>query len=566
MHISASLPRMGFRPGRVNPLVAWPWKTRAVVALYLLVACSTGAASDDCEESLDQQQELIYSVLEKATPAVVAIRLHDGCDSSGVIVSKTGLVLTHGHHASSVMQENCERNRQLPVALSDGRRVSARMVATYHSYRTGAEYSLLKITAGGEWPHVEIAPGSCPQRGDWCLHLGRPFSCEENHPPVPRLGRIVAANEVIIASSCMTVAGDSGGPLLDREGRVLGITSGSWGSRCHRPSHYTNVAVLRSDLFYLEQYDVKRNVREVCAKLVEPRPPSHLYRALAEDARQVTVQVCCDGAPRVLGTIVNREGYVVTKRSELTGRLSCQLQDGRRVSARLVADARDHDVSLLRLDDPPAVDPAWCREGRCVRGTIVASIGMTPDPVAIGIVSDARVQSISADPGSLHLQIEASENGLYIKEVGNTSIPYAKTNLRPGDQLISIEGHKFTTLEDYRGFWNRKQNPPCTGERISLHVRRHGKSLTMSAQCSPAGYDLFRELDEAGELSPRRSGFPEVIVHDSVLAPEHCGGPVVDISGKIFGINIARAGRHATYAIPSTSVLELTRRLSSLRQ
>jgi serine protease Do len=73
-------------------------------------------------------------------------------------------------------------------------------------------------------------------------------------------------------------------------------------------------------------------------------------------------------------------------------------------------------------------------------------------------------------------------------------------------------------------------------------------------------------LDEAGELSPRRSGFPEVIVHDSVLAPEHCGGPIIDISGRIVGINIARAGRHATYAIPSTSVLELTRRLSLLHK
>jgi serine protease Do len=162
--------------------------------------------------------------------------------------------------------------------------------------------------------------------------------------------------------------------------------------------------------------------------------------------------------------------------------------------------------------------------------------------------------------------MEASQDGLCVKEVGKTALPYAKTDLRPGDRLISIEGREFATLADYRDFWNRKQNPPTAGERISLLVERDGRSLTMGALCSPAGAGIFWELDEAGELSPRRSGFPEVIVHDSVLAPEHCGGPVVDMSGKIVGINIARAARHATYAIPGKSVLELTRRLSSLQK
>jgi serine protease Do len=53
-----------------------------------------------------------------------------------------------------------------------------------------------------------------------------------------------------------------------------------------------------------------------------------------------------------------------------------------------------------------------------------------------------------------------------------------------------------------------------------------------------------------GDLSERRSGFPAVLQHDSVLGPEECGGPVIDLAGRAIGINIARAGRTESYAIP----------------
>ena len=39
--------------------------------------------------------------------------------------------------------------------------------------------------------------------------------------------------------------------------------------------------------------------------------------------------------------------------------------------------------------------------------------------------------------------------------------------------------------------------------------------------------------------------------HDAVLSPQDCGGPLVDLDGKVVGINIARAGRVETYALPS---------------
>ena len=48
----------------------------------------------------------------------------------------------------------------------------------------------------------------------------------------------------------------------------------------------------------------------------------------------------------------------------------------------------------------------------------------------------------------------------------------------------------------------------------------------------------------------RRTGFPAIIQHDMVLKPIDCGGPLVDLDGNVLGINIARAGRVESWALP----------------
>ena len=52
-------------------------------------------------------------------------------------------------------------------------------------------------------------------------------------------------------------------------------------------------------------------------------------------------------------------------------------------------------------------------------------------------------------------------------------------------------------------------------------------------------------------VSGRSDDFPAVFQHDTVLKPAECGGPVVDLSGKVVGMNIAHAGRTETYCIPT---------------
>lgn len=59
----------------------------------------------------------------------------------------------------------------------------------------------------------------------------------------------------------------------------------------------------------------------------------------------------------------------------------------------------------------------------------------------------------------------------------------------------------------------------------------------------------------------RRNGFPGVFAHDGGIPPERCGGPVVNRSGEIVGINIARADMIQTFAIPSAAARKVVAQL-----
>ena len=57
-----------------------------------------------------------------------------------------------------------------------------------------------------------------------------------------------------------------------------------------------------------------------------------------------------------------------------------------------------------------------------------------------------------------------------------------------------------------------------------------------------------------GTVSKRHSNFPNALTHDTVLQAAECGGPVVNLDGRAIGLNIARADRTATYAIPAETL------------
>ena len=69
----------------------------------------------------------------------------------------------------------------------------------------------------------------------------------------------------------------------------------------------------------------------------------------------------------------------------------------------------------------------------------------------------------------------------------------------------------------------------------------------------------------SGEVSLRAEGFELAIEHDTSLPPWLCGGPLVNLDGKAIGLNIARAGRVTTYALPARLARRLLENLKPAR-
>ena len=87
-----------------------------------------------------------------------------------------------------------------------------------------------------------------------------------------------------------------------------------------------------------------------------------------------------------------------------------------------------------------------------------------------------------------------------------------------------------------------------------------------SGRPSPGELEFDTDGDEResrlnGDVSTRTQGFDRVIEHDTVLEPWQCGGPLVNLDGQAIGLNIARASRVATYALPAALVGQLLAKL-----
>ena len=133
---------------------------------------------------------------------------------SGVIVSKDGYVLTAAHVAG-------QPNRQCTVTLADGSEVEGKTLGLFRTLDAG----LMKITKPGDYPYAELGNSSELRDGQWCIAMGHPGGYQSERGAVLRLGKVLHVDDEAITTDCTLVGGDSGGPLFDMDGRVIGINS-----------------------------------------------------------------------------------------------------------------------------------------------------------------------------------------------------------------------------------------------------------------------------------------------------------------------------------------------------
>jgi len=202
----------------------------------------------DAHAMLRALEDAFSAVADRATPAVVNVstvgaRVSNGDDDryreffgdelyeryfgrrpredgrtsgSGVIVDPKGYILTNNHVI--------ENAREITVRLSDSRKFSATLVGRDPK----TDLAVLKVQASAALPTAELADSDRLRVGQWAIAIGNPFGLDRtvtvgiiSATARTRVG--VATYENFIQTDASINPGNSGGPLLNVDGKVIGI-------------------------------------------------------------------------------------------------------------------------------------------------------------------------------------------------------------------------------------------------------------------------------------------------------------------------------------------------------
>ncbi len=163
---------------------------------------------------LQAMQNHVQQLIKKVMPTVVSIELR-ASQGSGVVVTEDGYVLTAGHVIA-------KPNRRAMCRFREGEDpVRAKTLGI----NNGIDSGLVKLESEQSFPYAEMGDSAQLAKGQWVLAVGHPGGYESKRGAVVRLGRILAINKTGLRTDCALVGGDSGGPLFDMQGRVIGINS-----------------------------------------------------------------------------------------------------------------------------------------------------------------------------------------------------------------------------------------------------------------------------------------------------------------------------------------------------
>lgn len=571
----------------------------ALFALLLLPGSLSALAGNDIE-SMRAWQKRVQRSAAIGDQTVVAIgSTRREPIGSGVIVSPDGIVLTASHVTA-------ELGRDLVVYLPSGKRLPARALGREET----RDAAMIKIETNTRLPYARMQTEGTPQEGDWMIAIGHTSGFDPERPAPVRVGRVIQDALAKTAggflyTDCTLAGGDSGGGLFNLNGQLVGIHSQigqTLFENMHIPmeafrTHWDGLKAGRitreeRPLIHLAPRGAEADwdqldpmIEELMSLFPDGEAPRFMMLPLRpgtgaprtaknfEDLLTVVKPVVARASastlslydakdttrPLALGTIVRPDGHVLTKASEVvTRRLKARLSNGRMVDASIVGTLSSVDLALVKLD-ANGLPAARFSELEAPVGSFLAAPGPDGRPMAIGVKSvDAR-RVDRKQYGFLGVMIEDQANGgVRVTEVIEGS-PAAESGIKVGDIIRKVDRQNILSSDDLI----RTIGDLLPGAPVQVRLIRDGRDRLQQVRLANRAdsdiTELLLHISEfmGGDLSSHRSNYPSVIQHDLALAPEQCGGPLVDLEGRVVGITIARAGRTKSYAIPGRVLVDL---------
>ena len=418
----------------------------AVCALLLTVTDAALARS-----SLDALEQRIIEIAAKTTPSVVHIeaivKVKDQrrkVRGSGVLIEATGAILTNQHVV----------DRALKVEVNVPgfkKKFPARIIGSDRQ----TDIALLQIESDTPLPAAPLGSAEELKVGQWVLAVGNPYGLEGtvSFGIVSAKGRNLEIPELLndfIQTDAMIDRGSSGGPLVDLEGRVVGINSRARG----RGIGFT--IPIETALDVMAQIRAGGIERGFLGVSMQP-----VNRELADYL----------GAPDLAGVMLN--SVVADSPAERAG---LQIGDvltrlnGVEIEAEKDEDLGGFQRSVAALAPGREITLARWRDGAAHEVTIVIAPQPRVDPDEFETELGFHVQEINEYIARDH-RLD-STNGAFVSFVAPGS-PAREAGLRVSDVIARIDDHVVESLEDFREAMEEAE----TLERFLVVAKRGGETF-----------------------------------------------------------------------------------------
>jgi serine protease Do len=380
----------------------------------------------------------------------------EGALGSGFVISADGFIITNDHVISGADEIN--------AVFSDGRTLSAELIGTDEA----TDVAVLKVEQATPFPYVEFADSESAQVGDWVMAIGNPFGFGGS----VSVGIVSARNRDInsgnydnyIQTDAAINSGNSGGPLFNLNGEVLGVntaiitpTGGSVGLGFSIPANL--VDQISQQL--IEFGKARRGWFGVNIQNAD-RDLAQAY-GLEEGTGVILTRITADGPAskadfEVGDLIISFDDRPVTDERALS-RIVADTEIGKTVAVELVRDGRTRTVSFelgeLSSDDDEAETDAPETEST-----------LTENPLGVDFIAVSETDR-------RRYRIPTDIDGVLVRSVSPRGPSFGK--LRKGDVVIEMAFEAVETPE--QALVAMDEASRRDGQPLLLRVYRQGATL-----------------------------------------------------------------------------------------